>query len=481
MKYQPKTKPFPHQAKATLEAVRHRNYGIFFEPRLGKSKAALDYCGIWALKREPEWTKVLILGPRISLDVWEAEIDEHYPWRASVETFDEHWLNANYRDLRRNMLIRHTAFFLASREETFVKRKGERPKQVILEKWDPDIIILDESHEYARPGGRGAQDAWRLIRRLRKRRGETGMPYVLLLTGTPTTSKGWLALFAQFRIMDDSIFGTNAGDFKEEYVRFHRKYHWKIIGYQNEEKLKKKIRAHSISMSAEEAGMANEQFLQTLKVDLPPRAKKMYLELASEFLTEWEGGMISAANAGVKRLRLLQLTGGFTTEGQKIHSAKLEKLRAYLQLLVEQEESVVVYARFTPEVAAIYPLLDSVGYRAYRVDGTVEKADRRSAIASLARRPSTPTAIVFQYQAGSRAISLVGAAETVYYSTPDGWVDYFQTKSRVLGPHQKRPVRYTHLVCPGTVDVGTIRGLEVKEDWHGQMMASPKRYLFGLY
>jgi hypothetical protein len=141
---------------------------------------------------------------------------------------------------------------------------------------------------------------------------------------------------------------------------------------------------------------------------------------------------------------------------------------------------VVVYARFTPEVEASFEVLKKVGFRAFRVDGTVKRSSRRIAIASLETRPSTPTAIAFQHQAGSRAIELVGAAETVYYSPPDGWVDYFQTLKRTQGPNQHRPVRYTHLVVPGTVDVSVIRGLQRKEDGHAELMKNPRRYLTGL-
>lgn len=446
---------------------------MFFEPRLGKTKVALDIAGVWALK-QPQ-LRVLILAPRIALDVWESELGKHYPFDYHAETFDEEWGVSGK--------VFHTKFFLASREEVFRRKlvddEYERPKQRILEKWDPHLIFVDESHEYKRAGGVGAQDGWRLVRRLRKRH-SNGMPYVILLTGTPNP-KGWQDLFAQFRIMDDSIFGTNNGDFKEQYVTYgHGKNKWKVTGYRDEKVLLHKIRENSMSLAADQAGMANEQFFQVLHVDLPARAKRMYLELAEEFMTEWEGGVLSAANAGVKRLRLLQLTGGFTTDGKQIHDAKVRTLEAYARLLLEQEESVVVYSRFTAEVQAAYRVLQKVGFRTYRVDGTVDREDRAVAIKALKRRPVQPVAISFQHQAGSRAIELVGAAETVYYSTPDGWVDYFQTRSRTLGPNQKRPVRYTHLIVPGTVDVRTVRNLEHREDGHATMMDNPKRYLYGL-
>jgi SNF2 family DNA or RNA helicase len=252
------------------------------------------------------------------------------------------------------------------------------------------------------------------------------------------------------------------------------------MGYRRERLIERKVRDHSVAVNAEDAGLANVQFFESISVQLPAKATRMYLQLVAEFMTEWEGGLISAANAGVKRLRLLQLCGGFTTSGQQIHSAKVDALRAYLTLLHEQGESVVVYSRFTPEVEAAYNVLEKVGYRAFRVDGSISRKDRGVATQALAGRPSTPTGIAFQHQAGSRAIELVGAAETVYYSPPDGWVDYYQTLKRTQGPNQKRPVRYTHLVVPGTVDISVIRNLQAREDGHAHLMQNPRRYLRGM-
>jgi SNF2 family DNA or RNA helicase len=470
VRYQPKTKPFKHQSKATVAALRAKNYAVFFEPRLGKTKVALDYCGVMAMKRPG--LKVLVLFPAIARETWERELELHFPHFAMVEDFNMEWSMVGDSD-------HITMFFLASREETMVRRKGEKVKQEQIEAWNPDVVVIDESHEYKRPGSRGAQDAWHMIRRLRKRRGESGLPYVLLLSGTPNP-KGWRDLFAQFRLMDESIFGTSAADFDERYVVRHRVQEWKIVRYRRERELLRRVRAHSLAVSAEEAGLANKQFFARLSVELPADVREMYDQLAEEFVLEWEGGLITAKNAGVKRLRLLQLTGGFATDGQQFHRAKLERVKAYGKLLLDQGESVLVYSRFSPEVAAVHELLGSLGFRAHRVDGSTSSGDRRLALAALRRPPSEPTAISFQYQAGSRALELVGAAETIFYGPSDSWVDYWGALKRTQGPNQRRPCRYTHLICPGTVDVAAMRGLRNKEDFQAQMMRNPRRYLFGL-
>ena len=493
MRYTPKTKPFPHQSRATLRAVRQRNHAIFFEPRLGKSKAALDYVAILALKGEVR--RVLILAPRIALDVWQGQLRKHFPFPYYAETFEEEWEGnwdgMQFRGARLALFdgsdnVTRTfdtpRFFLAGREETFravrnKKGKLERPKQVELERWSPDAIIVDESHEYKRPGGRGAQDAWRLVSRLRRRHGG-GHPFVLLLSGTPNP-KGWRDLFAQYRIMDETILGTNAGDFDEEYCVYGqgaRKY--TIVKYRNTKRLKSKIHAHATTCTAKQAGLEGKLWFELLHAQLPQRVRGLYDEMVEEFLVEVDGELLVARNPGVKRLRLQQITGGFTTSGKQIHSAKVEVFRDYMRSLYSNDECVVVGARFLPEVSACGVVAEELGFDTAVIWGETPQSDRTAAIRSFqkARRPS---ALVFQVQAGSRSIELSRAAEVVFYSLPEGWVDFWQFLNRVRGPNQKRPVRVSGVVARGTVDVSVLSSLRRKEDVHGEMMRDPTRYLRG--
>ena len=474
MRYRPKTKPFPHQSRAVIRAVRHRNYGVFMEPRLGKTKTAIDIANIWALKADDdEPYRVLVVAPKIAMDVWWDELSKHCTLDYSVENFEEYEGDGETFQ-----------WFIAGREETFrATRKGKelhRPKQKELEEWDPHIIFLDESHQYKRPGGRGAQDAWRMVRRLRERRGD-GTPYVVLLSGTPNP-KGWRDLFAQFRIMDSTVFGTNAGDFDEEYCIYgHGPRRYQVVAYKNEEKLLKKVRRHSIAVSAEQAGLAGHQEWQTIRVTLPDGAMKLYRKFADDMLANFQGEEILAKNAGVRRLRLLQIAGGFLTNGTRVHGAKVRAVEEWCRLLVEQGEPVILYCRFLPEVHAVGEAAERGGYRVRVIEGATRGVDRRRAIQAFqARQGSTPMALVFQIQTGSQAIELSAGAEVGYYSTPDGWVEYWQSLNRVRGPNQKRPVRYTHFIATGTVDVSAMGGLRNKEDWHQTMMRNPRRYLLGL-
>ena len=486
-KYVPRTTPFSHQSRATLRAARQRNYAFFFEPRCGKSKAALDTAGVHALAGRVR--KVLIICPAIARDVWEEQLHEHYPYEYEAQTFTDEWMSS-MRDL---LAVGRTQFFIASREETFrrtrdSKGRYQRPKQEILAAYDPDMVILDESHEAQRPGGVYAQDAWRLVQRLRARhassrdartrdRAEKPQPWVLLLSGTPNP-KGWRPLFAQFRIMDPTLWGTSIAQWDERHVVYgHGRRRWTIIRYNNQKRLEDTLRRHSFSISADEAGLANKVFMQRLRYNLPAQARSMYNDMVTEFVAEWEEDVLTAKNAGVKRIRLLQILGGYTTDGAQIHDSGVQAVASYARVLYEQGESLVVYSRFTPEVVALTDALSHIGFQTWRVDGDTSNDDRRGALAALKRPPRTPTAISAQVQALSQAVELVGAAEVAYYGVPDGWTQYFQTSRRVMGPNQKRPVRITFVTVPSSVHNVQLQSLKRKEHWHSTLMQNPRRYL----
>jgi len=454
---------------------------VFFEPRLGKTKVALDYTGILALKGEVK--KVLILAPKIALPVWQSEIQKHYPYRAYCETYTHAWEHDGWPDAP-------TEFFLAGREETFRRTRDKdgtllpSPKVTELERWRPDAILIDESHEYKRPGGRSSQDGWHLIRRLRKSNGpqQTPRPYVLLLSGTPS-AKGWRDLFAQYRLMDDTILGTSVGDFDEEYCVYGtgpRKY--TVLRYKHLSTLKRKIDSHSTTATAQEVGLAGQINFQVIPYQLPPKVRRAYDSLAAEFVASIGGQTITASNAGVKRLRLLQLTSGFLTtpERVQVHSEEVKTARDWLSLVFNQGESIVIYCRFTAEVDAIAAVARGCSFQTVVIDGRTKHSDRVDGIRAFQHsRSRTPRALVFQYQAGSRAIELSAAAEVLFTSLPDGWVDFWQALNRVRGPNQHRPVRITALCATASVDYSVLRSLRAKEDIHRELLKDPKRFLSG--
>jgi SNF2-related domain/Helicase conserved C-terminal domain len=440
------------------------------DPRTGKTKATLDAIGILALKGEV--SRVVVVTTLDGIGVWEDEIEQHWPFTAVVKSHGEAVVKiGNSAPVVKFYILNYEQFRKRSRDRS----RWVYPVSRAIERWRPDMMVFDESHRIKRAGGVTAQLAWRSVQRMRTAH-TNDRPYVLLLTGTPNP-KGWQDLFAQFRALDPGIFGTAKAEFEERYCEYgigSRRY--TVVGYHRLPELKRKFRAHSFSISEEKAFPdMPAQLWQNVLMSLPPEARRIYNEMAEEFVADFDGGVIEASNAGARRTRLLQITGGFTTQGDVLHTAKVDTAKSIFAGLKEAGEAFVVYARFIPEVEALDAALDGAGIPARVITGAVSRADRRVARTSF--RHGDTQALLFQIQAGSEAIDLSTAHEVVYYSLPDGWLYYWQSSRRVRGPRQQHATRFRHILARGTLDRSVLATLQVKGDMHAELMRSPRAFL----
>lgn len=480
--YRPLTKPFPWQKVGTIKAVKHRNFALFMEPRTGKSKTALDAVGIHHLRGQAR--RVLVLTTLDGVAVWEDEVRKHFPYPALVTNMDGgRYLVHGKRPRVQFHIMNHDKFSIRRRSKS---DDWVYPWAKAVERWGPDVVIVDESHAYASAGSVRGQQLWRSVRRMRDAREGDGLgqPWVLLLTGTPTP-RGWLSIFSQFRIMDEEIFGTAKADFEDMYVVYGRgpKMQFKVMRYKHEPSIKKRVRAHSYQVARDNCpGLEHQTFWNELRIELPTKAREIYDTLAEDFLVELENGLVvDAKNAAALRIRLLQVTGGFTTDGTRIHQQKLGMAEAWAGSLFNQNEQCVVYCRFLPEVAAVTRLLQDVGFDAHSIHGGVKRQHRKALIAGFqrTRRRGSPRAIVFQVSTGSMAIDLSAGHEVLYYSLPDGWAQFYQSYSRFLGPAQREAVRYSAILARETADLSVFHNLRGRRDVHRELMRNPRGWLFG--
>jgi SNF2 family DNA or RNA helicase len=446
------------------------------EPRTGKTKAVLDAIAINVLLGRVK--RVTVVCPLGALSVWEDEMEEHFAVRyAYRQADDSEWLGDENPQVYM-FLLNYDKFRQRSREgKRWVYEWAHG-----LEKWRPDLVVEDESHRAKGAGTVTAQTLWRSIRRMRNKRGD-GQPWVYLMTGTPNP-KSYVDLFAQFRTMDDTIFGTNKGDYEDRYCEYgqlpHNKY--KVLRYRNKRELLEKVKANSYIITRAKAFPDGEPELPPVRVPvtLPPRVRQMYDELVEEGLLYLEDGeVIEGLTPAVLRLRCQQLTGGFTTKGRVIHQEKMKICKDILTDLYALEEPTVIYCRFLSEVHAVRDAAEKLGFRAISIYGGVKPRDRRAAYKTL-KSKTKPTCLVFQVQTGSLSIDLSASSEGIFYSLPDNFVDYWQAVSRFQGPKQKRSVRIRHLLATGTVDIRQLQGLRDKSDLHGELMGNPRGFLLGL-
>jgi hypothetical protein len=479
MKYRFRTKPFPYQRRATLKAVRLGSIFLFMDPGTGKTKVSLDAAGIMAL--QGRCSKVLVVTTLDGMGVWEEEIREHYPGPCTICIRGDRpsVVGARPGNPVGSDQIPPVTFYIINyeqyRQRTRHHKKWEYNGQA-FERWLPDLIVYDESHRLKRAGGVTAQFAWRSVRRMRSHH----VTNVHLLTGTPNP-KGWIDVFAQARVLNPDLLGTSKSGFEEDHVVYgvgSRRF--TILKYRNVRQLKKKIRRNAFIISKKKAlPWLPEQTWQNVPFTLPRSAQSMYDEMAEELITSIGGEEISAKNIGARRIRLLQITGGFTTGGTVIHRERMAVARAIFEGLQDQEQHFVVFCRFIPEVEGCAETIAGLDIPVEAITGRVDRTARRAARRDFQRRRG-PRALVFQVATGSEAITLTAASEVLFYSLPDGWLQYRQACDRVHRPGQAKPVRYRHLIARGTLDRSVLNTLVRRADQHAELMGDPGAFLRGV-
>lgn len=431
------------------------------DPRTGKTKVAIDVVYMLAQRWGLPHIRAQVICPLSVVDIWHEELSKHAP----NQTIS--WRIVNYDRV--------------SRRETNEKGRYEYPEGAKIEKYRPHFLILDESHRCKTAGSNRSQFLWRMVRRLRTApRGlAITFPRVLLLTGTPNP-KGWIDLFAQFRIVDPSLLGTSKAQFEETYAIYgqhHNKY--RIVAYRNKKQLLKIIRANSTQIPMHTIHMPTVAYEQ-VSIHLPSQIREAYAKLAEDFIVTIQSITLEAANAGVRALRLRQLTGGFTTSGTIIHRCKTDVLRDLLFDL--QGEKVTLYANYRAEVEACAKLCREMAFETRQIDGRTSEADRTEARHSFQspESKSKSMALVFQVQTGSLGIDLSACSEVIFFSLPAGWDSYKQACDRFVAIGKNTPIRIRHLIAVGTLDVSMIHALRTKADMHGELMRTPRSFLFGL-
>lgn len=453
-----KTKPWRHQIDAfqfTMERLV-RGAGatlLALEMGVGKTLVALMVLAALAAKR------ILICCPLRVVPVWEQQIERHLDLPLIVVALDDNIGSvANKKKL--------------AEEKLKLAEVTERPLIVIInydsvwrapfsewaEKQQWDLIIADESHRLKAPGGKASLAFKRLRPHARAR---------LALTGTPMPHSP-LDVYAQFRFLNQTIFGPSFAAFRQKYAvmgGFQRK---QVTGFQCLDELEALMRTITYRVSKDVLDLPPQTHV-TFHCELSSEAQRIYRDLEEDFVAEVLDGRITASNAMVKLLRLQQVAGGWvkTDDGQhhRVDSAK-ESLLADTLEDIGRAEPVVVFCRFHADLDAAHDAAKSAGYPSLELSGRRDELKRWQA--------GEAQVLAVQISAGGVGVDLTRARYSIYYSLSFSLGEYDQALSRVHRPGQTRPVEHIHLVARNTVDSKIMRALEKRAEVVAAILAEIK-------
>lgn len=447
-----------HQVEAIKRGLTHQDIFLAMEMGTGKSRTTIEI-----LRRRyhenGRLMKTLIICPVIVCDNWKREF-------------------AMYSKINPNDIIVLTqAGKIRTRE--FIKATGDRLERAkiivtnyqgllmddlynLLKQWQPEIIVVDESHKVK---GHTSKTAKKLtvLSDLTK--------HNILLTGTPILNSP-MDLWMQFRVLDSGdTFGKNFFAFRAQYFKDANSHFagksthfpkfvpapgaYALIQAKIKDKMVRALKKDCLDLPP--------LVRQEVRVEMSPEQKRMYKEMKDEFIAFLESqkkdqSLTVVANlAVVKSMRLQQIVTGYanTLEKGEVRLQDIPRMKALQELLedITPEHKVIVWAVFKENYRMIKELCESMGIEYAEIHGDISNARRVEEMDRFRQDPKCRVVIANQ-SAGGAGINLVEASYSIYYSKGYSLEHELQSESRNHrgGSEIHDKITRIDLVAPGTID-----------------------------
>lgn len=457
------------------------------EPRTGKSKTTIDW--LCALATKGEIDRAVIFCPNRVMGTWVNEINLHAPLSVNITVWDSKLRKdqklspvSGMYDLE-IVVVNYEAFGVPGRKTKSgrqSKASGRFKFRTLLRKWiegKPCAGVADESHKIKSPSGKVSNMVVSM---------HEDFSHRVILTGTPLTkAKRSHDIYMQWQFLNPERFSDTptVDEFKNYFGRWVKVsangHAWpKYKGPKNVKELQSRMAKDSVIVRREDC------------FDLPPRedvvkfvnlkaSSGVYDQMAEDMIAELESGNVAEASIKlVQNLRLTQVTSGFITnedgEFERFGFEKADELTKILEQAYEQEESIVVAARWRPDLDLIEGLGRDIGYPVYSVRGGLKREDTDRAIVQF-RKSDDPALMVIQPQAASLGIDLSRASTMVWYSHTPSWVDFTQACDRIA--LSRNSTTFIHLVAEATIDEGLLETLRTDGDMSKELLNNPRAML----
>lgn len=449
--------PWQHQLDAIAKAEPLPDFALFMEMGTGKTGTAINILR-HKFERENRVLRTLILCPMIVVENWKAEFKKH-------STVDPRQIILLQGSGKKRVLTFKSSLgpiFVTNYEALLMPELFEA-----LERWRPEVLILDESHKCKDHKAKRTKAATRLADLTRFR---------YILSGTPILNSP-MDIFSQFRILD------GGASFEKNFFHFRAKYFYdKNAGFRQKQnyfpdwqirpkaldEINSKIFSKGLRVTKEECLDLPPLVHETIAVEMSPEQGRLYNEMKKDFVT-YMGDKASVATLAItKALRLMQITSGYLKleDGKEVH-LETPKMAALKELLEEltPNHKVLIWAVFKENYAQIKSVCEELKIKFVEVHGEIPTNKKFENVDSF---NDDPTIRVFLGHPGSGGIgiNLVTASYAIFYSRNFSLEQDLQAEARNHrgGSEIHEKVTRIDLVCKGTIDEIVVKKLASKEE-----------------
>jgi len=445
--------PATHPLRSTLLRVPLLPYqmdGIAFAVGAGRSILADDMGlgktiqGIGVaemLAREAGISRVLVVCPASLKSQWAVEVGK-------FSHRDCQMILGGGRD--RGSQYSGAAFFTICNYEQVTRDHS------VIEQMGWDLIILDEGQRIKNWEAKTS----RIIKALRS-------PYALVLSGTPLENR-LDELFSVMEFIDERRLGPAFRFFHRHRVIDDK---GKVTGYRRLDEIRRQLRP--VLLRRTRASVLGDLPPRTTEVlRIPPSPEQAAISMEQLRIASAITRKKHLNEMDLFRLRRALLVARLAADSTALihkdasgagHSSKLERLRDLLAgLVVEEDRKMVIFSEWTSMLNLIEPLLQEVGLRHVRLEGSIPQRDRQALVTAFQTDPGCR--VFLTTNAGSTGLNLQAANTIINVDLPWNPAVLEQRIARAHRMGQSRPVQVYLLVTEGTIEENLLATLSAKHE-----------------
>jgi SNF2 family DNA or RNA helicase len=419
----PDMRPFAHQKETTKFFLCNKRSYCFSDLGTGKTLAAL-----WAadfLFRNKKIRKILVVGPLSTIQsVWGREIFSAFSGKRS-------YVVAHGDQEYRAKCIKAKADFVIINHDGVVSMEDH----IIAEKFD--IIIIDELTAFKKHTNNRSKAMIRIAKKAQAVWGLTGCP-------TPNSP---VEAFGQAKVVNPAnpYLPFYFSEFKEMVVRPLTP----LLDYptENASKIVHQVLQPAIRFERDKCIDIPPVQYETIPVELTAQQKKVYSDMKDQLRVEWEQGLITASNAAVKMMKLVQIAAGCVKDDEG-NLMKLDSSLRDEELWRIFEETgktkLVVFAAFRASIEDLQAFFRKRGVKCEKIYGSTPYNDRARFINDF--QDGDLQVLVLQPQSTAHGITLTAANVIVWHSLVASGEYYMQSNGRITRAGQTRKQYIMHLI-----------------------------------
>ena len=417
--------PFKHQKETTrFWLLNPRGYNLS-DLGTGKTLPSLWFADFLMLNKRMR--RVLIIAPLSTLQsVWGREIFTHFPHR----TYE---IAHGSKAFRAGVIHGDCEFAIINHDGIVVMED-----EIIAAKFD--LIIIDELTAFKKHTTNRSKSMIRIAKTVKAVHGLTGSP----------TPNGPVEAFGQAQVVN-----SKNPFLPRYYTEFRNSVEYQVGVYTWLQKPEAASIVHKILQPA-------IRFERDLCIDLPPcqyedldvplspEQTAAYNAMKKELLIEYSQGEITAVNAAVKAMKLLQIAAGSVKDDSgNMFVINSEPRDSELWRIFEEtgKHKLVIFCAFRASINHLVDMFRGRGAKAESIYGSTPHKDRAKHIRDF--QDSDLQVLVIQPQSSAHGITLTAANVIVWHSlVPSGEI-YAQANGRITRAGQLRKQLIIHMIgCP---------------------------------